>query len=198
VTTSVQVARPRAILALALSLAAIGFCLPTQLIDAQAPAETLESSAPRPLADVVLQLETRFGARITYEDPRWEFAGDLVDVTESVRRDGVRDSQHRVVAPVGRPFRFEIPNRLKYVPTPRPVLLTVVREYGNSGNNGRFSITATGDVFHVIPVARRNRSGTVTPMKSRLASRVRLSPRSRSAQDLIAEVLASVSSRPVR
>jgi hypothetical protein len=42
---------------------------------------------PRPVEDVILQWEKLYGWNIAYEDPRFEYADDLEDVTVKVRKD---------------------------------------------------------------------------------------------------------------
>ncbi len=49
--------------------------------------ETTSVISPRPVRDVILQWEKRYGWVISYEDPRLVYDGDLEDVTEKVRRD---------------------------------------------------------------------------------------------------------------
>src|SRR5271167_823085 len=53
---------------------------------AQKP-EATSVVGPRPVRDVILQWEKQYGWVITYEDPRFEYAGDLEDVTAKVRKD---------------------------------------------------------------------------------------------------------------
>jgi hypothetical protein len=49
--------------------------------------EVISVVGPRPVRDVILQWEKRYGWVITYEDPRFEFTDDLEDVTLRVRKD---------------------------------------------------------------------------------------------------------------
>jgi hypothetical protein len=53
---------------------------------AQTPTQT-SVVGPRPVMDVILQWERQYGWVVTYEDPRFEYAGDLEDVTTKVRKD---------------------------------------------------------------------------------------------------------------
>lgn len=49
--------------------------------------ETTSVISPRPVREVILQWEKRYGWVIPYEDPRFVYDGDLEDVTDKVRRD---------------------------------------------------------------------------------------------------------------
>src|SRR5262245_54420252 len=42
---------------------------------------------PRPVAKALERLEDKYGWRITYEDPRYAYPGDIEDVTTKVRKD---------------------------------------------------------------------------------------------------------------
>lgn len=53
----------------------------------QAQTKTISVAGPRPVRDVILQWEKQYGWVIIYEDPRFEYANDLEDVTEKVRKD---------------------------------------------------------------------------------------------------------------
>src|SRR5437879_2804770 len=57
-----------------------------QLQAAQVPI-TITVNDPRPLAAAITELELRHGWVITYEDPPYEYAADVRDVTGVVRKD---------------------------------------------------------------------------------------------------------------
>ena len=58
----------------------------------------------RPLAKVLDEVEERFGWTVTYEDPPYQNANEIEDVTERVRRDG--KTHLRVLVPRGGAFHF--------------------------------------------------------------------------------------------
>jgi hypothetical protein len=51
---------------------------------------TLAVESPRPIATAVQTLVSRYGVVITYEDPRYAYAGDLQDVANLVRKETPR------------------------------------------------------------------------------------------------------------
>ena len=55
---------------------------------------------PRSLASAVEALERRHGWIITYEDPPYEFAADVIDVSRIARKD-LDPSKPRVLVPRG-------------------------------------------------------------------------------------------------
>lgn len=59
---------------------------------------------PRPVAEAIRSLTARHPVVITYEDPRYEYSGDTLDVTEQVRNPLNRNaagSAVRVLVPKG-------------------------------------------------------------------------------------------------
>ena len=136
----------------------------------------IDSRDPRPLADVVLRLESLLGVPITYEDPSWDFDGDRDDVTASVRRDSRRDQESRVVVPHGVPFSFDVPTHAIDSGDTERVLSALLAQYHASGNNGRFEFRKTGRVFHIVPVGSRDSNGVSKPYQSRLAVRATFAP----------------------
>ena len=49
--------------------------------------DQLSVNDPRPVALAAETLEKKYGWIVTYEDPPYAYDGDLVDVTEKVRKD---------------------------------------------------------------------------------------------------------------
>jgi len=154
-------------------------------------AQSLELSAydARPLADVISQLETRYGWIITYEDPPYEFTGDLDDVTLSVVRDP-KNFKGKVLVPRRRRFDFKYP--VSDRPRAEDVLAAVIRDYNMSGNHDGFRLLRTGSVFHVVPSVSANTVGLPTDRQSRLDVRVTIPVAERSVLETLELVAAQV------
>jgi hypothetical protein len=65
----------------------------------------LSVTDPRPVAKAMEALSDRHGVAITYEDPSYEFEGDLVDVASQLSRTPLRPGQ-KLLIPRGRPIEF--------------------------------------------------------------------------------------------
>lgn len=150
----------------------------------------------RPLATAVRELEKRYGWIITYEEPPWEFAADLVDVTQNVRKDyDPTKPQSKVLVPRAVPlqFTYKVPNQSQPADAMR-VLAALLDSYELSGNRGKFRILRTGTVFHVVPTMSDNSQGIPTPRSSRLEVRIELEPGERTALGTVRAILRIVSS----
>ena len=109
-------------------------------------------STPRPVAAAVLQTEQHFGYVVTYEDVTYMHPGDIVDVTEQVRRDARSDS--RVFGVRSGTIGLSV--------TPRPatidaqvgeVLNEIIARSRAAGNTGDYRAERVDGGYHVIPIA---------------------------------------------
>lgn len=141
----------------------------------------------RPLAAVIRELENRFGWVITYEDPSYEWAADVEDVTLAVSKSP--NPTNRVLVPRLGSFAFRYPDTDD--PRPIAVLSAMLRDYNLTGY-GEFRLIVSGSVFHVVPSMSANERGIPTPRQSRLDVAVTLDDRERSVRELVEEVLAQV------
>ena len=152
------------------------------------PLELAVSDA-RPLAALIDQLETRYGWIITYEDPPYENAADLDDVTLDVAKDP-KSFKGKVLVPRRRRFDFRYPNADQ--PQAEDVLAVLVRDYNMAGNNDGFRLLRTGKFFHVVPSVSDNKIGLPTNRQSRLDVRVTIPVVERSVLETLELVVAQV------
>ena len=159
--------------------------------------ESISVNDGRPLAAALRAFEGLYGWIVTYEDPLYQNEGDLIDVTEQVRRPGSA-SKMRVLVPRGGAFSFNFER-----PAPdstrtqiSDLLTAMVAEFNDAAFPGTFQVVRTEDILHVVPVSVRGRSGGPVSQQSILATRVSLEPmKNRNALDTIRALLAIVQSR---
>jgi hypothetical protein len=149
----------------------LAFCGP-------ASAEKVTVRGPRPVADAVRKLEKRYGWPITYEDPPWVYKGDTKVVTPRTPKDGKRagEGAPRIAPPRGGAFTFVMGDadltfimgdvarpwrgRRSFEPVARDAILAMLKSYSRSiGGAEIFALTESDDMFHVVPVQRRDASG---------------------------------------
>ncbi|MEN6533842.1 MAG: hypothetical protein ABFD89_09285 [Bryobacteraceae bacterium] len=117
-------------------------------------AEAVITSA-RPLDDAADMLEHKFGWVITYEDPVWSFAGEVVDLVP-VRKPGTR----RFLAP--RPGQLPIGALLSTAgerPDKGSLVSKIIQAHDDAGNPGSFKIVSDGDFLHLIPTFAKGVGG---------------------------------------
>lgn len=119
----------------------------------------------RPLADAVLALERRHGIAITYEDPPYRFVDQLVNDSLAGRPASF--------VPRGGPFSFEyvLPARPSDKAM-KPVLAAMLHKYSATGYAGKFELSQTGTMLHVIPISRRAEDGQEVPYEAILSTQL--------------------------
>jgi hypothetical protein len=153
---------------------------------------TISVNDPRPLAQVIEELEKRYGWVITYEDPAFFYPSDIEDVTLSVRRDG--RTEPRVLVPRGGPFNFQYPvSAGNSAQDQSATLAKLVQDYNRSGHPGVFRVIQTGTVFHVVPLETRNANGQFVPRRSLLDVNISIADRERTALEMLREITNAVS-----
>lgn len=158
-------------------------------IDAQqSTALNLSFTVARPLEAVIRELENRYGWIITFEDPPYEAAADLEDITLEAVKD--LNTKAKVIAPRRRHFEFH-QSRVD-ASRPEEVLSVLIRDYNDSGNGDEFELRRTGAVFHVVPTVSSDAIGIRTSRQSRLDVRVTVPQGERSVMALLQMIIAQV------
>lgn len=120
-------------------------------------AATVDVNDPRPIAKAVETLVSQYGYIITYEDPRYNYEGDLEDVTDQVRRGPARPGvASKIMVPAMGKITVTLPatSALKDVAAALRALVRQPSEHG-----GHFRVEQSGDVFHVVPTQARDPNG---------------------------------------
>ena len=142
-------------------LALLLACVIAGAADANGPELQLAVTDPRPVALAIAVLSERHGIAITYEDPRYEFEGDLKDVTSEVARSPIKPGQ-RILVPLGGALELTYsisPTSGK--PEQVDALIRKILDTHVAGGRGsQFELTQEGNTFHVVPVMLKCSQGT--------------------------------------
>lgn len=150
------------------------------------------TNKPRPLMELVRQLEGRFGWRITYEEAPYESAADLVNVVSATY----------LTAHPGASFLIPRPQQLSVtVPNTAPVFsapgtgtaasgliqaaIASVIAQANSNGGGAFAVSFSGDFAHVVPTRYRKKDGTVSAFQAILDTPVTLPSAQRTIRETV-------------
>ena len=184
------------------AIATGGVALATASSGARAQDSTRDASLseiavlePRPLAKAILELESRLGVVITFEDPEYEFDGDIEDVTWAQRPSA---RSHRLLVPRTKAFHFSYEERR--TSRPEQLIPAMIQKYQDDGNTDAYRVVRDGQRFHVVPIRSADSSGIPIGRGSRLEARVSVVERSRTVYELLKAVLDQVSveiQRPV-
>lgn len=162
-------------------------------------AETLAVNDPRPVAKAIEELEARYGVVITYEDPVYEFAGDLVNVAAKVRADYDPARPHAakpVLIPRGGELRVALPRAANLGKPDAARLAEAVCAPTLKGDAAaRFGVKGAGDVQHVVPLAARNAQGERAPAASPLDAVVNLPSADRTGLESLEALFALIESQ---
>lgn len=146
---------------------------------------------PRPVAAAIRQVEQHFRWVVTYEDTRYLHPGDIVDVTEQIRRDPARP---------GRIFQMRNGSiDLRFRPAADTVefqvgevLEALLAHSAERGNTGEFRVQRASGAYHVVPVATRGPTGVRLAYSSPLDTPISLDLRNETALELIFRLAAAI------
>lgn len=186
-----------------LCLVAVCILIVTSLVaggrDMQEPHRvSLSVSDPRPVAKAVELLEAKHGWVITYEDPPYAHDSDLVDVTESVRRDLFKyrpGTAPRVIGPKGGElnFDYEVGGPAAQKPDAAAAVVQQLLSAYSAGNSGTFRLERSGQFLHVIPATSKNVAGELAPDESVLDAVITLPAEGRNGVRMVDDICEAVS-----
>ena len=142
-TTTYTLTFTSALAAIAVSGGVWATSLDNATLETKNGISTLTVESPRPVAKAVETLVAKYGSLITYEDPRYEYAGDLQDATSRVRQDLDRyppGHAPKVVVPLG--------GRLT-VSSSSTDVATILQQIVQSSDHGHFRVQQTNNIFHI-------------------------------------------------
>lgn len=131
--------------------------LALELASLRGSTATIDVVDPRPIAQAVQTLVSKYGYVITYEDPRYNYEGDLEDVTDRVRRGPARPG---VASKIMVPAIDKITVSLPATSAPKDVAYALgLLAQQPSRQGGHFRVERGADVFHVVPTEVRDKNG---------------------------------------
>jgi len=137
----------------------------------------LELVSPRPLAEVALLLERRFGCVITYEDAPYLHPDDMI-----------RDEGGRIIPRGGQiVVQYQEDDGLC------DILDRALQVHARSGYPGVFAVEESADTYHVVPRGFRNADGVVEERNSLLDTMISLSAQVRNGLQLVEDIALAVS-----
>jgi hypothetical protein len=159
-----------------------------------AQTRTVEINDGRPVARAVEQLESIYGVPITYEDPIAIHESQLQDVTEQIQR--TPDTSHRVIVQksASLSFTYKLPTQPNQSSDLDAAITSVLDGYAASGGPVTFIVVKDDSAFHVIPLNFLNRRGDLEEMPPILDAKITITPKQRTAADLLSEICQSLSS----
>jgi len=144
----------------------------------------LEVFSGRPMDGAAIALSEQLQCAITYEDPPFEFAGDLRPLHSGtatlVPRSGRISFSYQKTG-----------NTLE-------IIRQLLAEHSAAGNVGDFIVTQTGDIYNVIPVRYRNKAGKIVEHHSILDTKITISLQDtnmQQAMDAICKAVSKANSR---
>jgi hypothetical protein len=149
-----------------------------------------------PVWEIARQLQERYGYAITYEDPRYSNDDDFEDVTLQVRKDLEKyppGGAPKVVGMKVRSLTLTVPDSPSISPQEMArILQRLVQSQETQGTGGRFRVVQTGNQFHIVPTAVRDRGGAWIVQNSILDTPISLTLRGRTSGEILAALCEAV------
>lgn len=160
---------------------------------------TIEVTDPRPMKASIDQLEQRLGFPIHYEDPRFEAADEISDITDQVQsaRQKAANPTVRILVPKGGRLTLP-PTSISREPglTDALSVMTQLRvAHDAAGLAGRFAVQQVGSSIIVEPRAVRGAKGDWKATGSVLDVPITLPTGQRNAMEALQLLLAEVSQK---
>ena len=142
------------------------FIIALGVVSGQQTTKVISVNDPRPLSEAILKLEKATGQPITYEDPSYSYAADLVDRSDSLPHK----PRVKVLLPRGGQLIFPfMPSEASDRPGTAKVLQRLVTTFNKTYPDGaQFDLLDEEGLFHVIPRTSRSASGAAEPHASPL------------------------------
>lgn len=146
--------------------------------------ERLSVNDSRPVASAIESLEKRFGRVITYEDPPFVHPDDILDVTNSVRRDldqYAPGKAPKVLVPRGGELSFEYGEN----DSVEVVLSHVLSESERVSPSTTFRVEEANGLIHVVPQSVKDVNGETLPIRSLLDTTIQIPAEERTGMQML-------------
>jgi hypothetical protein len=155
-------------------------------------APTLVVNDARPVAQAIQQLTEKYGAIITYEDPRYSYDGDLQDVTEQVRNDLAKfapGKAPKIIVPKGGALSIDASSG-----DVETILNKLVQAQSRASAGGHFRVEHIGNAYHVVPTEIRDKKGNWTAQSSILDKPITLLMQDRDELAMMKAICGAITS----
>lgn len=147
----------------------------------------------RPVSAAIKRLSEYMDYVVTYEDPRYEFRGDLRDATAIVRPNGPNGP--RIFWPAESSIEMkglQLPNGMD-IDAASQTVEKVLEVQNRSNTGGKFKLIKTGRMLHIVPSEVRNKQGRWIPQNSLLDVYITIPKMERTTGDMVNEICKEVS-----
>jgi hypothetical protein len=161
---------------------------------AQTYVVVLSVNDARPMGQAVLSLIRSYPVTITYEDPRYEYAGDLREITRQVSK--TRDADVTTVVPKGGALQatYDVSQDTGEPVDMADAIQKLVDASNQARQGGHFEVVRSGETFHVVPTEVRDDKGHWVRQQSVLDTPITFSSDGeRDGFELIEAILQEVS-----
>ena len=168
------------------------------------PSVVVSVNEPRPLARAAILIEQRFGVSVSYEDPAYGNAVDLVDKTDAQYK--LSHPEAKVLIPRAGSLNLTLPTEASVQmgasanSTIGPILQSAINSHMMNGDPGEFKVITTAGGFSIVPTAVRGSAGMMIPNQSPLETAISISAGRRDAKqtlNLICEAISNGSGSKV-
>lgn len=137
---------------------------PAGEVSRQERTATFATDYPRPLESVTYTLIHEYGVLVTFEEAPLEHTSDIVDPNKGNSNEG------KTYLPRGGKlqFSFDLAEDLRSISDPARAILSAIDAYQKAGLSGEYQLQQAEEYFHIVPLARKNTQGVVTPVTSPL------------------------------
>jgi hypothetical protein len=186
--------RPRSLIALFASAAVLaGVAFGAR---AQTYTVVLSVNDSRPMGQAVLSLIRSYPITITYEDPRFEYAGDLQELTRQVSKTDQPNA--RTIVPKGGAFHaaYDVSQDTGEPVDMADAIQELIEANNRAREGGHFEVLGRGETFHVVPTEVRDSKGRWIAQRSVLDTPITFSSGgARDGRELIEAILGEVSDK---
>jgi hypothetical protein len=164
-------------------------------VKAQTQQETLSFTSPRPIRDAIVEYEKKYGWVITYEDPRFEFPGDMEDRAQTARQLGKTvdpDKTFRIPKTRTVSVTYDRPIDARDATVRSKVLQKLIDAYSQT-DGSTFRLESSTTRLHIVPALVRDKSGQLQYRQPTLDTIISLSDQSRDGMQFLAALCAQVS-----
>jgi hypothetical protein len=146
----------------------------------------------RPLAQAADEFEARYGITVSYEDPLYSFAGDLVDGMDPVYRLN-HPGQTALYPRAGSvTLRGNFAASVESPADAMPLLQSLLDDYVKAGNPGEFALVESGDGVIIVPSKVRDANGILSPQQSPLEVRISFPEQERTASEAMDAICGAI------